>query len=38
MAHTIVLTVADTSTEPMGHLAAKVEAEKNQQSRDKCDQ
>jgi hypothetical protein len=38
MAYTIVLTVAGTSTEPMSHLAAKVEAQKNQQSRDKRDQ
>jgi len=38
MAYTIVLTVADTSTEPMGHLAAKVEAQKNQQRGNKRDQ
>ncbi len=31
MAYTIVLIVADTSTEPVVHLAAKVEAQKNQQ-------
>jgi hypothetical protein len=38
MAYTIVLTVVDTSTEPMSHLAAKVEAQKNQQSSNKRDQ
>jgi hypothetical protein len=31
MAYTIVLSIADTSTEPMVHLAAKVEAQKYQQ-------